>query len=82
MEKQRTAMSLVLIALGAALLLYGLSSRADIASSDEQAQVQIPPTTELAADREVAKGAVAQETPPQVKKPEEEAKKAPAACPT
>jgi hypothetical protein len=89
MEKQRTTFFLVLIVLGAGLLAYGLSSRAAVVSSDEQ--VQPVSTSELPAapavapaggTQEVAQAAAATETPSQVRKPDADAKKAPAACPT
>ncbi|MEN6577913.1 MAG: hypothetical protein ABFD90_16335 [Phycisphaerales bacterium] len=80
MEKNRTAVSLLLLAIGAALLIYGLSSRATVVSSDEPNQVSAP--SGLPATQAVANDGVAQETPSQARKPEEEAKKAPAACPT
>jgi len=90
MEKQRTVISLVLIVLGAGLLVYGLSLRAEVAaSSDEQSQVQaqvqvqVPSTPEATAAQEtVAKDEVKQGEPSQAKKPAEDTKKAPAACPT
>jgi len=83
MEKHRTAVSILLIVVGAGLLLYGLSSRAGVASSSEQSQVQVPPTSEVPAMQPVAAdGKVAQETPGQAKKTEETPKKAAAACPT
>lgn len=82
MEKHRTAVSVLLIVVGAGLLLYGLSSRAGVASSSEPSQVQVSPTSEVPATQPVAAdGKVAQETPSQAKK-EEAPKKAAAACPT
>jgi len=80
MEKNRTALSLLLVAVGAALLIYGLSSRATVVSSDEPNQIST--VSEVPATQVVAKDGATQETPDQVKKPDGEAKKAPAACPT
>jgi hypothetical protein len=89
MEKQRTTIFLVLIVLGAGLLAYGLSSRAAVVSSGEQGQ--LVPAPELPAapavvpaggTQEVAQAGAVTETPSQVRKPDAEPKKAPAACPT
>ncbi len=86
MEKHRTGASVVLIAIGAALLLYGLSSRADVAApSDEQSQVQVqvPSAPEPPASQgTVAKDAVKQGESNQVTPPAKETTKAAAACPT
>ncbi|HNS22400.1 MAG TPA: hypothetical protein PKH24_17970 [Sedimentisphaerales bacterium] len=90
MEKHRTGASVILIAIGAALLLYGLSLRAEVAApSDEQSQIQgqvlveVPSTPEPpAAQGTVAKDEVKQGEPSQVKPPAKEATKVPATCPT
>lgn len=83
MEKHRTAVSVLLIVVGAGLLLYGLSSRAGVASSSEPSQVRVSPTSEVPATQSVAAdGKVAQETSSQAQKTEEAPKKAAAACPT
>jgi hypothetical protein len=80
MEKQRTVVSLVLVAIGVGLLLYGLSSTAAVVSSGEQGQVAA--TSELAITQEVARGGVKRDESGGVKKTYEEGEKAPAACPT
>ncbi len=88
MEKHRTDASAVLIAIGAALLLYGLSLRAEVAApSDEQSQVQgqvqVPSVPEPPASQgTVVKDEVTQGEPNRVKAPAKEPKKTPAACPT
>ncbi|MBP7052546.1 MAG: hypothetical protein KBE65_16155 [Phycisphaerae bacterium] len=86
MEKHRTGASVVLIAIGAALLLYGLSLRAEVAApSDEQSQVQVqvPSAPEPPASQgTVAKDEVTQGEPNRVKPPAKEPTKTPAACPT
>ena len=80
MEKHRTTVSVLLIAIGAGLLIYGLSSKATVVSSGEQGQVSA--TSELAVTQEVARGGVKRDESGQIKKTYEQGEKAPAACPT
>jgi len=80
MEKQRIAVSILLVVVGAGLLLHGLLARAAVVSSGEQGQVA--PTSELAITREVARGGLVRDEAGEVKKTYEQGEKAPAACPT
>jgi hypothetical protein len=73
-------LSIVLVAIGAFLLTYGLFAKSNVASSGEQGQVA--PASEMAMTREVARGGVKRDESGQVKKTYEEGQKAPAACPT
>ena len=89
MEKQRMVMFLVLMALGAGLLAYGLHSQAAVGSSGEQGQVLSRPSR-LArglepVSRRWSRGARSSETSPaEVKKTSagKQRPKGPRACPT
>jgi len=80
MHKRRTVVSLLLLAMGALFLTYGLFAKSNVASSDGQGQVA--PTSEMAVTQEVARGGVKRDESGEVKKTYEEGEKAPAACPT
>lgn len=88
MEKHRTAVSLLLVAVGASLLLYGLFARAAVISSSEPSEVAeaVVATPEPAVaqqqQQEVAKDDVKPVESGQTKKASEKVEKAPAACPT
>jgi hypothetical protein len=82
MEKRRTTLSLLLTAVGAGLLFYGLFSQAAVVSLGEQEKGQIVPQSELAVVQEVARGGLKRDESGEIKKTYEEGEKAPAACPT
>ena len=80
MEKQRTAISVLLIALGLGLLAYGLFGQSATVSSGQPGQIAT--MSELSITREVARGGVTRDASGEVKKTYGEGKKPPAACPT
>ena len=80
MQTRRMVLSILLVAIGALLLTYGLFAKSNVASSGEQGQVAS--TSEMAMTQEVARGGVKRDESDQVKKTYEEGEKAPAACPT
>ncbi len=80
MEKQRTVLSLLLVAMGLGLLAYGLHPRASAVPAGDEGQVA--PMSELAVTQEVARGGVKRDEAGEIKKTYEEGEKAPAACPT
>lgn len=82
MEKRRTTLSLLLAAVGAGLLFYGLFSQSAVVSFGEQEKGQIVPQSELAVVQEVARGGLKREESGEIKKTYEEGEKPPAACPT
>lgn len=83
MEKRRAALSLLLVAVGTGLLLYGLLCwQSTVVSSGEPTQGQPAVQSELALVQEVARGRLKREESGQIKKTYEEGGKAPAACPT
>lgn len=80
MQKRRMVMSVLLMAIGALLLTYGLFAKSNVVSSDGQGEVS--PTSEMAITQEVAQGGLKRDESGEVKKTYEEGQKAPAACPT
>jgi hypothetical protein len=82
MEDRRTALSLLLVAAGAILLVYGLLSRSSVVSSGEQGQEKVATMSEFAIVREVARGGLKREEPGRIKTTYGEGQRAEDACPT
>jgi hypothetical protein len=96
MEKRRATLSLVLTAVGAALLVYGLGFRASVATSSDPNTPASPGTgavtparaiaasglSELTVTQEVARGGLKRDESGRIKTTYEKGKPAPAACPT
>ena len=80
MEKHRTAISLLLVAIGVSLLAYGLFARVALVASGQPGQITT--VSELSITHEVARGGVKRDKSGEVKKTYGEGKKAPAVCPT
>ena len=81
MENRRMALSLLLVAAGAILLICGLLARSSIVSSSEQGQ-KVTALSEAAITQEVARGGLTRDEKGQIKKTYEEGQQAPKACPT
>ncbi len=96
MEKRRAGLALLLVAVGAVLLVYGLGFRS-VAVTPGAATPPLTPgagtitpasavtaaaASELAITQEVARGGVKRDESGALKKTYEEGKQAPQACPT
>ncbi len=82
MEDRRTALSLLLVAAGVALLVCGLLSRPSIVSSGEQGQEKVVAMSEFSIVRDVARGGLKREPSGQIKTTYGEGQQAADACPT
>jgi len=80
MEKRRALLSLFLVAVGVALLGYGLFRQSATVASSTEDQAEAAPTSELAVIKEVARGGVKRDESGQIKKTYEGT--APKACKT
>jgi hypothetical protein len=81
MEKQRTTLSLLLLAVGVVLLIYGLFSPAAAVSPGGQDPNGAVVYSEPAVTREVARGGLERDESGRIKKTYE-GEQAPDACPT
>jgi len=81
MENRRTALSLLLVAAGAILLICGFFAQTAVVSSGEDGQ-KVTALSEASITREVARGGVTRDEAGQIKKTYEDGQQAPAACPT
>ena len=96
MEKRRAGLALLLVAVGAVLLVYGLSFRSVATGSSNTGAPPAPgvgtftpvsattvtAASELDITREVARGGVKRDESGAIKKTYEEGTQAPKACPT
>jgi hypothetical protein len=96
MEKRRAGLSLLLVAVGAVLLVYGLGFRSiatgtsgsntppdpGVATITPASATAVTTASELDITREVARGGVKRDESGAIKKTYEEGTQAPQACPT
>jgi hypothetical protein len=80
MEKKNVALTILLLAGGVLLLVYGLSTKFDILPCEGEG----PPAamSEVALTQEVTRGGVAREESGEIRKTYEEGEEPPEGCPT